>query len=339
MVKKFEKIIKGKTIVVTGGTGSFGKYISGELVKYAPKEIRIFSRDEDKQNSMQHDFQDIKFVRFIIGDVRDKDSVQKGLKNADIVLHAAALKQIPSTEHNIIQAVKTNVVGAQNIVDVCLEEGVEKVLAISTDKAAEPINVMGMTKAIQERIFTLGNKYKDGSRTRFACVRYGNVINSRGSVIPLFLQQINEKKPITLTDLRMTRFILTLEEATNLVFTALEKMVGGEIFVPKIKAIKISDLAEIMKKELKADKSKIVEVGIRPGEKLHETLISPTESVRSVEENFYYLILPQIDISQIGYSYKVNLYDKEKVFRYSSDMSPLMTRQEIVKILKKEKII
>src|SRR3989344_8840444 len=239
MNKTYEKIIKNKVVVITGGTGSFGKYISNELIQYNPKELRIFSRDEDKQYSMQAEFKDSKFVRFIIGDVRDKDSLQKALKKADIVLHAAALKQIPSTEHNILQAVKTNILGAQNLVDVCLDQGGEKTLAISTDKAVEPINVMGMTKAIQDRIFTLENKYTGEGKTIFGSVRYGNVVNSRGSVIPLFLKQIEKKQPISITDLRMTRFILTLHEATELVFTALLNMVGGETFVPNIKAIKI----------------------------------------------------------------------------------------------------
>ena len=339
MNKTYEKIIKNKVIVITGGTGSFGKYISNELIQYSPKELRIFSRDEDKQYSMQAEFKDTRFVRFIIGDVRDKDSLQKALNGADVVLHAAALKQIPSTEHNILQAVKTNILGAQNLVDVCLDQGVEKTLAISTDKAVEPINVMGMTKAIQERIFTLENKYTREGKTIFGSVRYGNVVNSRGSVIPLFLKQIEKGQPITITDLRMTRFILTLHEATELVFTALLNMVGGETFVPKIKAIRIIDLANVLLKELSPSSIKIEKTGMRPGEKLHETLISPSESIRTIERKSYFVILPQIDISKISFRYKLNFADVKKTFRYSSDKTELMTRKEIKNLLRKEGII
>lgn len=331
------KNIKNKTFLVTGGTGSFGKYIVKELLKNNPKEVRIFSRDEDKQYSMLHDFTGSLPIKFIIGDVRDKDSLKKATAGVDIVLHAAALKQIPSTEYNILEAVKTNILGAQNVVDVCLEEGVEKALAISTDKAVEPVNVMGMTKAIQERIFTLANRASSNKYTMFASVRYGNVVASRGSVIPLFLRKINEGKQLEITDENMTRFILTLENATNLVFTALSEMKGGEVFVPKLKAVKILTLAELMIDEKNAKNSKIKISGVRPGEKIHETLISPSESLRTIEKNKFYVILPQIDLGPK--SKNAGIGNIKEQFRYSSNNAELMTKYEIRRMLSAEKIL
>jgi len=332
-------MIKNKTILVTGGTGSFGKYIVSELLKYNPSEIRIFSRDEDKQYSMQFELKDYKNLRFVIGDVRDKESLQKATKNVDIVLHAAALKQIPSTEYNILEAVKTNVLGAQNVVDACLQNNVKKVLSISTDKAVEPINVMGMTKGLQERIFTLANKERDGGQTVFASVRYGNVVASRGSVIPLFIKQIKAGGPLTITHPGMTRFILTLKRATQLVFTALSAMVGGEIFVPKVQPLRIIDLAEVFVEAYKPVNNKIVAIGIRPGEKLHETLISDAESLRIIDKGDYFILLPQIDLQHIGYTYELKMYAKKKILAYSSDKGPFLTKVEIKDILRKDNII
>ena len=332
-------LLSKKTILITGGTGSFGKYIVSELLKHKPSEVRIFSRDEDKQYSMQFELKTYKNLRFIIGDVRDKDTLLKATKNVDIVFHAAALKQIPSTEYNILEAVKTNVLGAQNVVDACLANNVERAIAISTDKAVEPVNVMGMTKALQERIFTLGNKYRNGGKTLFSCVRYGNVVASRGSVIPLFIKQIQAGLPITITHREMTRFILTLKQAMQLVFTALEKMVGGEIFVPKIRPLKIVDLIAVLSRELKPQNSKVVEVGIRPGEKLHETLISSAESIRAIDKKDHFIVLPQIDLAHIGNTYKINTYSKNKMRPYTSDKGPFLTKEEIRNILKRDGII
>lgn len=330
--------IKGKVILITGGTGSFGKYITKELLKYDPKEIRIFSRDEDKQYSMQFDFKGFKNLKFIIGDVRDYDSILRATGGVDIVLHAAALKQIPSTEYNVIQAVKTNVLGAQNVVDACIENKVSKALAISTDKAVEPVNVMGMTKGIQERIFILGNKYA-GGKTLFSCVRYGNVVASRGSVIPLFLRQISQGGPLTITSKNMTRFILTLSDAIGLVFTAVSEMKGGEIFVPNIKALRIYDLTQVLISELKPKNKKIEVMGIRPGEKIHETLISMPESLRTVKKNGYFIVYPGIELPRIGYSRNSIKRIRNEGFVFASNQGPFMTREEIKKILKKERII
>ena len=313
------KIFNNRKILITGGTGSFGSYFVKEILTESPRLVIIYSRDEDKQYSLQFE-------------------LKKSMRGADYVIHAAALKQIPSTEYNVFEAVKTNILGAQNVVDAALSSGVSKVLSISTDKAVEPINVMGMTKGIQERIFTLANKQAGTKKTRFASVRYGNVLESRGSIIPLFLKQIAGGGPLTVTDKNMTRFVLTLSQAIHLVMTALKKMKGGEIFIPIISPLKIIDLAEVMIEETKPKDRRIVEIGIRPGEKLHETLISPIESLKAVKKNSYYLILPQIELGKAGFSYKVPNY-KTKEFRYSSDTGILMTKDEIRTLLKKEKIL
>lgn len=326
------KHIVGKKFLVTGGTGSFGKYITQHLLKHGAKEVTVFSRDEDKQYSMQFDFREYKErLRFFIGDVRDLDSITKATRGIDIVFHAAALKQIPSTEHNVIEAVKTNVLGANNVVDACIANGVKKVVAISTDKAVEPINTMGLTKALQERIFILGNQAQ--KKTKFALVRYGNVVASRGSVIPLFKKQIEQGGPISVTHKDMTRFILTLSQAMDLVFIALDSMVGGEIFIPKIKPLKIFDLAHVMLDELKPKNLKIKETGVRPGEKLHESLISEIESPRIIDREDHYILLPLIDLKETSYIYKLKKYDFDKVFSYSSDQGPFLSRSMIKAIL------
>ena len=339
-MKNPKNFFKSKTILITGGTGSFGSFFVREILNYLPEKIIIYSRDEDKQYSMQHELKAYKQrLRFVIGDIRDKSSLLKAMKeHVDILIHAAAMKQIPSTEYNISEAVRTNILGAQNITEACLETNVDKAIAISTDKAVEPINVMGMTKGLQERIFVLANKYRNGARTKFAVVRYGNVINSRGSVIPLFKKQIALGGPITLTDPTMTRFILTLEQGKKLVMSALGSMVGGEIFVPKIKPIRIIDLAEVMVEKLKPTNGSIVRVGIRPGEKLHEVLISEQESLYTVDKKTHYIVLPQIDLEEIGHTYLIKPV-KKKVFSYSSDNGSYLTKKEIYEVLKKDRAL
>jgi UDP-N-acetylglucosamine 4,6-dehydratase/5-epimerase len=340
MVNK-TKIFKGKTVFITGGTGSFGKFFINRVLEYNPKKIIIFSRDEDKQYTLQNDLKKYsKKLRFVIGDVRDKDSLLKATKgDIDILIHAAALKQVPSAEYNVFEAVKTNVIGAQNVVDACIENNIPKALSVSTDKAVEPINAYGMTKGLQERIFVLGNKNREKNSTKFSSVRYGNVIASRGSVIPLFKKQIENGGPITLTHKDMTRFILTLDQAFELVSLALSNMVGGEIFIPKINPIKISDLASVMVDLLKPNDPRILETGIRPGEKFHETLISPLESIRTIVKKDYYIVLPQIEVEDIGFTYNIGNYKSLKTFRDSSDNGPFLTKDQIKKILKEEKII
>lgn len=233
-------MVTNKRVLITGGTGSFGHQIVRRLMAEKPAEIRIFSRDEEKQIQMSHDL-DVGAdyprkgkLSFVIGDVRNKDSLKRALHDIDIVFHAAALKQVPACEYNVLEAVQTNVLGAQNVIDVAFDCGAERVIAISTDKAVKPVNAMGMTKALQEKMFTSANYYKGSRSTVFTCVRYGNVIGSRGSVIPLFAKQIKKGGPVTVTHPDMTRFVITLEEAIELAFHAGKHAVGGEIFVPKI---------------------------------------------------------------------------------------------------------
>jgi len=327
-----ENLFRNDVIFITGGTGSFGKFFTSEVLKKGAKKVIIFSRDEDKQNSMRFDFKKYESrLEFIIGDVRDKDSLKRAVHGAkiDLLVHAAALKQIPSTEGNILEAVKTNILGTQNVVDVCIEEGIPKAVAISTDKTVEPVNAYGMTKGLAERIFILANKTDRSGKSKFACVRYGNVVNSRGSIIPLFTKQLEKGIPLTVTKKEMTRFILTLKEASNLVFTAITKMKGGEIFVPKIKPIKIVDLAETMIENFGNKKTKIIEVGIRPGEKIHESLISSSEWAYTEDKKDYFVIHPQIKIKGIGL----------KISKYSSDQGPFLSKANIRLILKSEGVI
>lgn len=328
-----DKLFSGKKILITGGTGSFGHQIVDRLLKENPKEIRIFSRDEKKQYDMQFEYKGSPSLRFIVGDVRSKDSLFAAMREVDIVFHAAALKQVPSCEYNPFEAVTTNTAGAQNVIEAALFHNVEKVIAISTDKAVEPVNVMGMTKALQERLMISANVHRDGKRTVFACVRYGNVLGSRGSVIPVFKNQIEKNEDLTLTTKEMTRFILTLDSAIDLVFKSVEYALGGEIFVLKIPAHTVTELAEVMI-EASGKKLKFIETGIRPGEKIHETLVSPTESLRTIEEENLYIILPQVQIHEIEKKYKN--YHNKNLFRFSSDTAKRLNKNEIKELLQKE---
>ncbi len=331
-----KKLFSGKKILVTGGTGSFGHQIVDRLMKENPAEIRIFSRDEKKQYDMQFEYKGNNKLRFIVGDVRNKESLITAMRGVDIVFHAAALKQVPSCEYNPFEAVRTNTSGAQNVIEAALFHNVEKVIAISTDKAVEPVNVMGMTKAIQERLITSANVNRDGKKTIFACVRYGNVLGSRGSVIPVFRNQIDNNQNLTLTDIAMTRFILTLDNAIDLVFKSVEYALGGEIFVLKIPAHTVVELAEVMI-EASGKKLKIIETGIRPGEKIHETLVSPTESIRTLEKENLYIILPQVEIKEVEKKYKN--YHNKNLYRFSSDTAERLTKPQIKAMLKREKWI
>ena len=328
----------GKRVLVTGGTGSFGHQIVDRLLKEDPAEIRVFSRDEDKQvrmseeYGMAHQYPRKASMNFVIGDVRNPNSVREVMRGIDIVFHAAALKQVPLCEYHVWEAVQTNITGAQNVIQAALEEEVEKVIAISTDKAVKPVNAMGMSKALQEKLFTAANFHKGKKRTVFACVRYGNVVGSRGSVIPLFKRQIESGGPVTLTDTKMTRFVLTLSEAIDLVFRAVEKSVGGEIFVLKIPAALVSDIAKVMMDSLSPKKKMPIEtIGIRPGEKIHEVLISEAESMRTTEVDSTYVILPQIDLAGTKASHrKSKLVDFQE---YTSDKAARLNRKEIQSIL------
>ncbi|MBA4367286.1 MAG: UDP-N-acetylglucosamine 4,6-dehydratase (inverting) [Desulfobacterium sp.] len=278
-----------QTILVTGGTGSFGKHFCRIMNdKYKPKVIRIYSRDELKQHEMRQEFGDER-LRYFLGDVRDLERLKRAMVGVDIVIHAAALKQVPACEYNPFEAVKTNIIGAQNIINAAIDSGVKKVVALSTDKAVNPVNLYGATKLCSDKIFINGNSYAGEKGTRFSCVRYGNVIGSRGSVIPLFREQ-QKKGEITITDERMTRFWISLDEAVNLVMDGLSHMQGGEIFVPRIPSMKIIDLARAV-----APDCRIKTIGIRPGEKLHEALITVEDGRNTVKYNGMYIVMPQYE--------------------------------------------
>ncbi|MEW6002822.1 MAG: UDP-N-acetylglucosamine 4,6-dehydratase (inverting) [Nitrospirota bacterium] len=278
-----------KTILITGGTGSFGKKCTELILKrYKPKKLIIFSRDELKQFEMSqvYSFQKYPCMRYFIGDVRDKERLYRAFHKVDYVIHAAALKQVPAAEYNPFEAVKTNILGAENIINVAIDKGVKKVIALSTDKAANPINLYGATKLCSDKLFIAGNSYVGKEDTIFSVVRYGNVVGSRGSVIPIFLSY-RETGILPITDPRMTRFWITLEQGVNFVLDCLERMVGGELFVPKIPSMNIMDIAKAIAPECK---TKIV--GIRPGEKLHEVMIPRDEARNTLEFKNYYIIRP-----------------------------------------------
>lgn len=280
--------LSATTILLTGGTGSFGTaFVKRVLSTWSSAVIRVFSRDELKQGEMRARFGD-KQVRYLIGDVRDKDRLHRAAQGADILIHAAAMKQVPACEYNPFEAIRTNVLGAQNVVDSAIDVGVPKVLALSTDKAVNPVNLYGATKLCAEKIFVQGNAYAAQSSTRMACVRYGNVVGSRGSVVPLFRAQASEEGRLTITDERMTRFWITLDQAVDLVLYGLEHMSGGEIFIPKIPSMRVTELAEAVAPGIPHEIT-----GIRPGEKIHETLLTADESRHSVDAGDTYVILPE----------------------------------------------
>ena len=277
---------RGRSVLVTGGTGSFGsRFVERMVSTYHPRRLVVFSRDELKQSQLAARVQDPS-LRFFIGDVRDRDRLQRAMHGVDIVIHAAALKQVPACEYNPFEAVKTNVLGANNVIEAAIDQGVERVVALSTDKAVNPVNVYGATKLCAEKMFVQGNSYAGGLKTRMAVVRYGNVVGSRGSVIPLFLDQ-RDGGELTITDERMTRFWLTLDEGVDFVVRAVERMQGGEIFVPKIPSMRVIDLARAI-----APDASLKVVGVRPGEKLHEVLLSADESRHSVDVDGMYVVQP-----------------------------------------------
>jgi UDP-N-acetylglucosamine 4,6-dehydratase/5-epimerase len=275
-------------VLVTGGTGSFGRKFTEILLReHRPRKLIVFSRDELKQHEMRQQYPEgaESPLRFFIGDVRDRERLERAFHGVDIVVHAAALKQVPACEYNPFEAILTNVMGAKNIIDAAIDQQVSKILALSTDKAVNPVNLYGATKLCAEKLFVQGNAYAGVAGTRFSCVRYGNVVGSRGSVIPLFLQQ-RQRGRLTVTDPRMTRFWITLEQGVRFVIRCLERMHGGEVFVPKIPSMNIMDLAQAV-----APQCDVEEVGIRPGEKLHEVLISEDEARNTVEVDDMFVVL------------------------------------------------
>ena len=304
---------KNKVILITGGTGSFGKkFTKIMLAEKQPKKIIIFSRDELKQHEMRVGEYDDSRLRYFIGNVRDRDRLVRAMHGVDIVVHAAALKQVSACEYNPMEAVKTNILGTSNVLEAALDAGVSKVLALSTDKAVSPANLYGGTKLVAEKLVIQSNAYTAGSSTRYSCVRYGNVVGSRGSVVPLFLNQRASGK-ITITDDRMTRFWLSLEQGVHFVIKCIEQMEGGEVFVPKIPSTKVVDLAKAI-----APDAEIEIIGIRPGEKLHEDLLSNDEARYSIELDDMYVIQPA-EASWFGYSWKNKGRPTPEGFTYTSD--------------------
>ncbi|MCV3396559.1 UDP-N-acetylglucosamine 4,6-dehydratase (inverting) [Campylobacter sp. RKI_CA19_01116] len=322
-------MFNGKSILITGGTGSFGKtYTKTLLQKYKPKKIIIYSRDELKQFEMAREFNN-NCMRYFIGDVRDKERLNIAMKDVDFVIHAAAMKHVPIAEYNPMECIKTNIHGAQNVIDACLENNVEKCIALSTDKACNPINLYGATKLASDKLFVAANNIAGNSHTKFSVTRYGNVVGSRGSVIPFFKKLINEgAKELPITDERMTRFWISLEDGVNFVLNNFTYMHGGEIFVPKIPSMKIVDLAKTMAPNLA---HKII--GIRAGEKLHEIMISSDDSHLTYEFENYYAISPSIKFTNMEIDFSINAKGQKgkKVsngFSYSSDNNKEWISQE-----------
>jgi UDP-N-acetylglucosamine 4,6-dehydratase (inverting) len=280
--------LSGATILLTGGTGSFGNaFVERMLADWPDATIRVFSRDELKQSQMQTKFAGATSLRYFVGDVRNRSRLMRAMRGADIVIHAAAMKQVEACEYNPFEAVQTNVLGAQHVVDAAIDTGVRKVVALSTDKAVNPVNLYGATKLCQEKIVVQGNAYAAQSATRLSCVRYGNVVGSRGSVVPVFREQLKDGR-LTITDERMTRFWITLPQAVDLVLYALEHMVGGEVFIPKIPSMRVTDLAQAMAPDIPHET-----IGIRPGEKLHEILITADESRHTIDAGEVFVVLPE----------------------------------------------
>ena len=330
------KIFKNKKILITGGTGSFGKKFIKRLISHSSaKKIIIFSRDEQKQFQLQHQLNK-KNLRFFLGDIRDKERLNFALKNVDIVVHAAALKHVEIAEYNPFEVVKTNILGTQNVVDCAIANNIEKVISLSTDKASSPLNLYGATKLTADKLMVAANNYKGNTKTIFSVVRYGNVMGSRGSVIPLFLKQ-KENGIFSITDPKMTRFNITLEESVNFVINSLNYMLGGEIFVPKINSYKILDLAKSISK-----KTKIQVTGVRPGEKIHEEMISNADAENTIEGKDFFIIFPisrYNDLNKKNYLKKFKNFKNVKPgFTFSSNNNHFLSVSELSRLIKKNRM-
>lgn len=320
--------LTNQTILITGGTGSFGRKFVRRILEYNIKKVIVFSRDELKQYEMAQEYTDPR-IRFFIGDVRDKERLYRAFDGVDYVVHAAAMKQVPACEYNPFEAVKTNIYGAQNIIEAAIDRGVKRVIALSTDKAAAPINLYGATKLASDKLFVAANSYVGEKETRFAVVRYGNVVGSRGSVVPLFKKMAAEGKKLPITDERMTRFWITLDQGVQFVIDSLARMKGGEIFVPKISSMKVVDLAKAI-----APEAEIEIIGIRPGEKLHETMITEDDARHTVEFDNYYVITPEFPWCPQEYADQGRSLPEG--FKYTSDTNTEWLTVEELRMLVKE---
>lgn len=329
---------KGKKILITGGTGSLGQVLVRNLLKFEPEVIRIYSRDETKQFDMMQKFSQYNNLRYLIGNVRDLSRLIRAVEDIDVIFHTAALKHVEFCEYNPFEAMKTNVVGTQNVIDAALEVEVEKVISTSTDKATNPCNTMGTTKLMAEKLIAAANYHKGKRKTVFSAVRFGNVLGTRGSVVPLFISQIKQGGPITLTDSKMIRFMMSLEQAANLVFEAAEKAIGGEIFVLKMPIVRIIDLVEVLIEDFaplfgyKPGDIKIQTIGKRAGEKMYEELITEEETDRTIVDQNMYVIKPQL--SNFSSDESVTYFDQKQ---YTSN-GQWISKTEIREILKSAKI-
>lgn len=325
-------IFKDKNILVTGGTGSIGREIVRKVLQYKPNVVRVFNNDETELFNLEQELGNYPNVRFLVGDVRDKERLQRAVDRIDFVFHAAALKHVPLCEYNPFEAVKTNVLGTQNIIEAAMEEEVEKLITISTDKAVNPVNVMGATKLLAERLTVSANYYKGTRRTAFSCVRFGNVLDSRGSVVPLFREQIGRGGPVTLTDTDMTRFVMSIPRAVDLVFTAAEIAQGGEIFIFKMPALRIGNLVEAMVEKLapqygyNPESIKVEISGRRAGEKIYEELLTADEAMNASETEDMFIITPAAENQE---SKRISVKE------YRSDQDGiLLAKEEIKEILR-----
>ncbi len=331
-------MFKGKKILITGGTGSLGQALTKRLLSVDVDTIRIFSRNENKQVTMESEFHDDR-LRFFIGDVRDLSRLQRALEDVDIVFHAAALKHVPVIEYNPFEAIKTNVIGTQNLIDACLHEDVEIAVGVGTDKAVSPLNTYGATKLLMEKLFVTANYYLDEKRhgTKFIALRYGNVLGSSGSVVPKFIEQIRNQQKITLTSKYMTRFNITMDEALDFIINSTTNGKGSEIFVPKIKAYSIMDLKDALTELL--GEAKIEEISIRPGEKLHEVLINEHEMRSTWEtESNYIIMTPNFTEDEIKQRYP-NMKKTSSTEPYSSNTAEKISKQELKQIIQKSSFI
>ena len=326
-------MINNKNILITGGTGSFGRSLTSFLLKnYKPKKIIIFSRDELKQSQMMSELNNNKFLRFFIGDVRDYPRLKLAMRDVEYVFHAAALKHVPLAEYNPFEAVKTNILGAQNIIDASYENNVKNVLALSTDKASSPVNIYGATKLASDKLFIAANNYKGKLKTKFSVVRYGNVMGSRGSVIPIFSKLLNQDY-FPITDKRMTRFFISLDDSVKFVMKSLIEMDKGEIFIPKMPSVKIKELIKTVN-----PRTKIKEVGIRPGEKIDELLISKDESSNTVETNNNFIIFPKNPHVRSNLFKRYKSKKRVTSFEYSSkNNKEFLSSKELSILIKKIK--
>jgi len=330
-------MFENQKILITGGTGSLGTVLTARLLKTNVDTIRIFSRDELKQSQMELQFNNDR-LRFLIGDVRDKERLEKAVEDVNIVIHTAALKQVPVIEYNPFEAIKTNVQGSQNLVDACLEKDVEFALAIGTDKAVSPFNTYGATKLLMERLFVSANYHKGAHKTKFACVRYGNVLGSRGSIIPKFIDQIISGKKITITDPNMTRFNITLDQALDLIFRVIKNAVGGDVHIPKLDAFKVGDVKDVLL-DLMGCKNEEKRIPVRIGEKFHEILINEHEIRNTYEnqDNDYVIYENQLNpnLTETIPNAKKTTFTTE----YSSDKVKTTSKEELKEILIKQNLI